>query len=73
MNNNYFCGDGPTFTVPSWSTAPAVQEAGIPLYYGGSPEGAVNGEPGQKCTDIGSGDIYIKMSGSGNTGWTALP
>lgn len=36
----------------------------------GSPEGVVEGSPGDLCSDITNGDLYVKKSGSAtDTGW----
>ena len=41
------------------------------------PEGALSASPGSICTDSTNGNIYIKNTGTGNTGWlpvaTSLP
>jgi len=40
-----------------------------------SPEGSITGNPGDIChveTGIGQGQIYLKESGTGNTGWSQL-
>lgn len=38
----------------------------------GSPEGAVTGNVGDLYTDYTNGHLYIKASGTGNTGWVQL-
>lgn len=37
----------------------------------GSPEGSISGNPGDLAVDILNGALYIKQSGTGNTGWIA--
>lgn len=36
---------------------------------GGSPEGIFSAGPGSQCIDTGNGELYIKKTGTGNTGW----
>lgn len=35
----------------------------------GSPEGVVTARPGSLCSDTTNGDLYVKNSGTGTTGW----
>ncbi len=42
------------------------------INYSGNPEGAVSANPSSICHDPVSGDLYIKDSGTGNTGWLLL-
>ena len=47
----------------------------IPLLYkvSGSPEGVITSPIGAFCLNTGSGSVlYIKKTGSGNTGWVAV-
>lgn len=45
----------------------------VGLFYGsGSPEGVVTASPGSTYQDFSGGDIYVKDSGTGNTGWRVL-
>jgi len=37
--------------------------------YGGSPESHVAANPGSLCSDYTNGELYIKKTGTGNTGW----
>lgn len=39
----------------------------------GSPEGVVTGKVCDRYTSYGDGTVWIKASGTGNTGWTPLP
>lgn len=39
----------------------------------GNPEGVVAANPSSFCHDPVSGNVYIKGSGSGNTGWFQIP
>jgi len=39
----------------------------------GNPNGSITAPVGSECTDISSGNLYLKLSGSGNTGWVAIP
>lgn len=39
----------------------------------GNPEGAVSANPSSFCHDPVSGNVYVKASGTGNTGWIAIP
>ncbi len=38
----------------------------------GSPEGAVTAPVGDLYTDTATGDLWLKTSGTGNTGWTEV-
>lgn len=38
----------------------------------GSPEGVIMGSPGQRCTDIDTGDIYMKQHGWQAKGWVLV-
>jgi hypothetical protein len=38
----------------------------------GSPEGVISANPSSLCHDPVSGFVYIKQSGTGNTGWAAI-
>lgn len=38
----------------------------------GTPESSVAGPVGDLCCDVTNGKLYIKTSGSGNTGWTVV-
>lgn len=38
----------------------------------GTPEGAVTAAVGALCRDTTNGDLYVKHTGSGNTGWVQL-
>lgn len=42
-------------------------------YNAGSPEGAVTAVVGSLVSDIGNGLLWLKYSGSGNTGWRSIP
>jgi len=42
----------------------------IKTNYAGSPEGNVTAIVGSECTDTSTGILYLKTSGSGNTGWS---
>lgn len=37
--------------------------------YTGSPEGVVTAAVGSLCSDVTNGELYIKNTGTGNTGW----
>jgi hypothetical protein len=39
----------------------------------GNPEGVIDANPSSLCHDPVSGIVYIKGSGTGNTGWFAIP
>lgn len=39
----------------------------------GDPEGVIDANPSSLCHDPVSGNVYIKGSGSGNTGWFQIP
>ena len=39
----------------------------------GNPEGVVSANPSSLCHDPVSGIVYIKYSGTGNTGWNQIP
>lgn len=39
----------------------------------GTPEGSVSAQVGSICSDTTNGVIYIKETGSGNTGWATFP
>lgn len=39
----------------------------------GTPEGSVTGTPGQMYRDTTNGLLYVKQTGSGNTGWKVVP
>jgi hypothetical protein len=38
----------------------------------GSPENSIISGVGSLCTDFSNGDLYIKRTGSGNTGWSTI-
>jgi len=42
------------------------------INYTGDPEGSVSANPSSLCHDPVSGNIYLKESGTGNTGWIQL-
>lgn len=42
------------------------------INYGGNPETAVAANPASMSHDVGSGTIYGKSSGTGNTGWSEI-
>jgi hypothetical protein len=42
------------------------------INYTGNPEGAVSANPASLSHDPVSGDIYVKQTGTGNTGWMLL-
>ena len=45
----------------------------VGVYYNnGTPEGAVVANPGALCHDYSNGDVYVKKTGAGNTGWLVL-
>lgn len=62
----------PNATVTTGVTTPAYP----PLSGNGSPEEAVIGIPGQTYTNVsaasGEGLFYVKLTGTGNTGWQEL-
>lgn len=45
---------------------------GIPLSGTGSPESVLSAEPFKSYYDTSAGDHYVKMSGSGDTGWVLV-
>jgi hypothetical protein len=55
--------------------APIVDLAGTHVvYYAGNPEGKVTANPGSICLNTNGGTgttLYVKESGTGNTGWVA--
>ena len=42
------------------------------INYTGNPESVVNANPSSLCHDPVSGDVYVKQSGTGNTGWSLI-
>lgn len=40
--------------------------------YAGTPESNVTASPGAQCADTTNGKLYVKATGTGNTGWVAL-
>lgn len=47
--------------------------AGLGIYVrAGSPEGAVTAVVGSLCLDSTNGEVYVKNSGTGNTGWKLI-
>ena len=48
---------------------PGTLSPSPPLSGRGSPEGSIIGVPGQKYTDILTGNIYIKVAGTQEIGW----
>lgn len=36
----------------------------------GSPEGVVTAIPGSTYVDVSNGNLWVKQTGTGNTGWT---
>lgn len=53
-------------------SAVAALQAVAVLTHTATPEGAVTAAVGRLCVDTTSGTLYIKTSGSGNTGWTVV-
>lgn len=53
-------------TITTYKTTAAG--AGLTAY-AGTPEGDVSAAPGCICADITNGVIYVKKTGTGNTGW----
>lgn len=57
------------------SGATTLSHAGAATFVGqllrgfGSPEGVVTAPPGSTYVDMGGGLLYVKQSGTGNTGW----
>ena len=39
----------------------------------GNPEGVVSANPSSLCHDTTSGTVYVKQTGTSNTGWVAMP
>lgn len=50
----------------------AVSALAPPATSIGSPEGVVTAVPGVTCVDTSSGDFFVKLTGTGNTGWLQL-
>jgi len=42
------------------------------INYSGNPEGVIDANPSSFCHDPVSGNVYIKESGTGNTGWQQI-
>ena len=40
--------------------------------YTGNPEGVISANPSSFCHDPVAGVVYLKLSGTGNTGWTPI-
>lgn len=61
-----------SFTGATTLTHASLQLIGNNLFGSGSPEGVVTAPPGSKYTNLNGGDhmtIFVKESGTGNTGW----
>ena len=42
------------------------------INYTATPEGAVSANPGSLCMDRTNGTLYLKVTGTGNTGWSQI-
>lgn len=49
-----------------------AQLRGAFVFYDGSPEGFVVATPSVVCRDRVNGELYVKKSGAGNTGWKLI-
>lgn len=54
------------------STGIEFSDGRIKTYASGSPEGATTATVGSEYTDTATGILYLKTSGSGNTGWESV-
>ena len=70
MGATYFKG---LFTKLIPSSGIEFSDGRIKTYASGSPEGVITATVGSEYTDTATGILYLKTSGSGNTGWTAIP
>lgn len=60
----------PLFNGEPWhGTAGAAGTGGAGVVGNGSPEGVVTANPGTIYLDDSTGDLWIKRTGVGNTGW----
>lgn len=57
---------------PLYPSTPTDNASGGNLTGVGSPEGVVTAGPGQGYVDTDSGTLYVKVTGDGDTGWTAI-
>lgn len=65
----YRPGDG----LQSWTnTLPPTVAPGPPVGGSGSPEGTVEGNPGQSYVDTDTNDLWVKICGIGKVGWRLI-
>lgn len=66
MSNVYQPGNG----LNQFENAyPDGGNAGPPLSCEGTPENQIFADPGSKCIDILTQDLYVKVAGTGKVGW----
>lgn len=53
-------------------TTPFLYTSGPPVSGHGTPEDSVDGVPGDRYTDIDTGELYRKMTGNRKTGWVKV-
>lgn len=54
------------FVIGTSNTGPKL------LANAGTPEASVSAQPGSLCVDSTNGEVYVKNTGSGNTGWKLI-
>ena len=74
FNNEVLVCSGGRVEVSSAQSIGIMQTSGSVslVNYVGSPEGNVAANPSSLSHDTGSGNVYIKKTGTGNTGWAAI-
>lgn len=75
FGNEIVYADGFKLTPTSVDSLSRMQSAPTDvasINYTGNPEGFVSANPSSLCHDPVSGDIYAKITGSGNTGWSNI-
>ena len=60
-------------TLRPWHSSEWMSQSGTParkfLWSNGTPEGSLSAGPGSLCCDDTNGRLYVKVTGTGNTGW----
>jgi len=75
IENNIIYGGGFKLQTSSSRDISDMQRTSLDvssINHVGTPEGSISANPSSLCYDPVSGIVYVKQSGTGNTGWAAL-
>jgi len=77
VTNAFTNQGGGTGTIESRIQMPLVSGAKVAnletfRYHTATPEGAITAPVGAICTDVTNGELYVKKTGTGNTGWKQI-